>query len=256
MCLIVFSVTKEQSLDHQNPKYSFLLMANRDEYYDRPTNPMDWWKGNNFLAGKDGLAGGTWLGVARDGRFAAITNYKEENADKTFEVSRGRLVADYLKSQGLKGKDYLKAVEGEKYAGFNLLVGDSSGIHCYANRRKGITTLTEGIHALGNRFLNSETKKVIKVKEDFKELVSVGIEEENSFEMMSRESGELKNITQDELRNNDKEEIPYRFIKSDIYGTRCTTFLAIDKSGRVIVSEQTYAKHGKTGSRKDFKFSI
>ena len=137
-----------------------------------------------------------------------------------------------------------------------MLVGDSSGIHCYANRREGIKTLTEGIHALGNRFLNSETKKVIKVKEDFKELVSVGIEEENSFEMMSRESGNLNNITHDELRNNDKEEIPYRFINSDIYGTRCTTFLAIDKSGRVIVSEQTYTKQGKMGSRKDFKFSI
>ena len=115
---------------------------------------------------------------------------------------------------------------------------------------KTITVMVE------RKYSHPVLKKVIKVKEDFKELVSVGIEEENSFEMMSRESGNLNNITHDELRSNDKEEIPYRFIKSDIYGTRCTTFLAIDKSGRVIVSEQTYTKQGKMGSRKDFKFSI
>ena len=254
MCLIVFSIRKEKQESGLDPKYSYVLLANRDEYYERPTTQMDWWSEKNILAGNDNLAGGTWLGIARDGRFAAITNYKEDSSGKDFRYSRGELVIDYLKSINLTGREYLESLKGKNYAGFNLLVGDAFGIHSYSNRRNGIITLEEGTHALGNCFLNSETSKVTRVKKDFDELCASNMSVEKAFEMMVKESGDLKIINKDDLKNSDFEEIPFRFITSEFYGTRCTTFLSIPRDGKISVHEQTYLKKGIIGPRRDFKF--
>jgi len=254
MCLIVFSIRKEKQVAGLDPKYSYTLLANRDEYYDRPTTQMDWWRDKEILAGQDNLAGGTWLGVARDGRFAAITNFKEDISGRDFRYSRGELVINYLESINTMGRDYLESINGENYAGFNLLVGDAFGIHSYSNRRQGIITLKEGTHALGNCFLNSETSKVIRVKEDFDELYASNVNVEKAFEMMVMESGDLKIINKYDLKDNDFEEIPFRFITSEFYGTRCTTLLSILQDGKISVHEQTYLKKGVIGPRKDFKF--
>lgn len=254
MCLIVFSVSRNKNFSAPGLGFSITLVANRDEYYERPTSSMDWWNDEPILAGKDRQAGGTWLGVNKDGRFAAITNYKEEGPSKEYELSRGKLIKDFLREDKLLARDYLASLEGESYAGFNLLVSDSEGIHSFSNRKKGITTLTDGIHALGNRFLNSDTEKVLKVKNDFSKHLNTSMDKEAAFEMMAQDSGNLDAETQLELREKDYEEIPYRFIKSKFYGTRCTTYLSINGSGMINASEQNYSEEGKSGQRKDFEF--
>lgn len=256
MCLIVFSVSRNKNSSASGLGFSITLVANRDEYYERPTSSMDWWSDESFLAGKDCQAGGTWLGVSKDGRFAAITNYKEEGPPKKYELSRGKLIKDFLREDRLLARDYLASLEGENYAGFNILVSDSEGVHSFSNRKKGITTLTDGIHALGNRFLNSDTEKVLKVKNDFSENLNTSMDKEVAFEMMTKDSGNLDAETQLELREKDYEEIPYRFIKSKFYGTRCTTYLSIDGSGMINASEQNYCEEGKSGQRKDFEFLV
>ena len=103
MCLIVFSISKENKLLDSNSRFSITLMANRDEYYERPTSLMDWWNDRPILAGKDESAGGTWLAIGKDGRFAAITNYKE-NGVVDYELSRGKLVTDFLEDKHRSGQ--------------------------------------------------------------------------------------------------------------------------------------------------------
>ena len=73
MCLIVFSISKKKNFKVPGSRFSINLMANRDEYYERPTSSMDWWSNKPILAGRDEQAGGTWLGVSKDGRFAATS---------------------------------------------------------------------------------------------------------------------------------------------------------------------------------------
>ena len=254
MCLIVFSVSKQKNHSSADSRFSIILMANRDEYYDRPTSSMDWWKDKPILAGRDGQAGGTWLGINKNGRFAAITNHKEEALDREYELSRGQLITDFLQEDNLLAKDYLTSLQGSSFAGFNILLSDSEGVHSFSNRREGITTLTEGVHALGNRFLNSNTEKVISIKSDFTDYQQSSKNKDYAFEMMTQNSGSLEAKTQQELKKKDYEEIPYRFIKSNFYGTRCTTYLSIDGSGEINISEQNYSEGGEAGQRKDFEF--
>ena len=255
MCLIVFSISKENKLLDSNSRFSITLMANRDEYYERPTSLMDWWNDRPILAGKDESAGGTWFAIGKDGRFAAITNYKE-NGVVDYELSRGKLVTDFIEDKHRSAKEYFASLKGDSFAAFNLLVSDSEGVHSFSNRREGIVTLTEGVHALGNGFLNADTDKVIKIKDDFIELQKTSTNKDQAFKMMRQYAGNLDVETQEELKKKDYEEIPHRFIKSSFYGTRCTTLFCIDSLGRINTSEQSYSEGGIASQRRDFEFVI
>ena len=123
MCLIALSVEKTKDWNGKD-SYFFIIIANRDEYHERPTTEMHWWSNKQILAGKDEDAGGTWLGTNKEGKFAAITNLKE-NTNSKYLVSRGELVTGFLESD-LSAKSYLEQLESnnEEYAGFNIIVGD------------------------------------------------------------------------------------------------------------------------------------
>ena len=243
MCLIVFSYQENKENSKAFPG-SLILAANRDEYYERPTKSMHWWEPEKILAGKDLQAGGTWLAVSDDGRFAAITNYKELINGKADLKTRGELVSNYITSKGLSSIDYLENIKGINYAGFNLLLGDKKGIYYFSNRTEEIDKLEPGIHAVGNLLLNSQTKKSIKVKNQFKELLQTNPDEVALIEFMKRDSGDLSDLDMAGFKETEHEEIPYRFIKSDFYGTRCTTLLTINPSGKYRITEQNYSKRG------------
>jgi len=243
MCLIVFSYQENKENSKAFPG-SLILAANRDEYYERPTKSMHWWEPEKILAGKDLQAGGTWLAVSDDGRFAAITNYKELINGKVDLKTRGELVSNYITSKGLSSIDYLENIKGINYAGFNLLLGDKEGIHYFSNRTEEIDKLEPGIHAVGNLLLNSQTKKSIKVKNQFKELLQTNPDEVALMEFMKRDSGDLSDLDMAGFKETEHEEIPYRFIKSDVYGTRCTTLLTINPNGKYRITEQNYSKRG------------
>ena len=243
MCLIVFSYQETKESSKAFPG-SLILAANRDEYYERPTKNMHWWEAEGVLAGKDLQAGGTWLGVSDDGRFAAITNYKELTNGGGDLKSRGELVSNYITSKEVSSKEYLDSIKGINYAGFNLLLGDKEGIHYISNRSEEIDKLEPGIHAVGNLLLNSQTKKSVKVKNQFKELLQTNPDEDGLLEFMKDESGDLSDLDIAGFKETEHEEIPYRFIKSNVYGTRCTTLLTIDPNGKYRITEQNYSKRG------------
>ena len=70
MCLILFAI-------NPNYEYKLILAANRDEFFERPTERAEFWgEEEKILAGKDLQKEGTWLGVSKRGRFSAITNFR------------------------------------------------------------------------------------------------------------------------------------------------------------------------------------
>ena len=255
MCLIIFSFKEDSSSNASFPG-SLVLVANRDEYYERPTKNIHWWEEENIiLAGKDLRAGGTWLGISADGRFGAITNYKEileqENCN-----SRGELVTNFLSSKGRSAEDLIKEIKENNYAGFNLLLGDKAGIHYFSNRSQQVGPVQPGIHVIGNLLLDSKTSKSLRAKGGFKELIESGPREKDYFKFMRDDLGDLSDLDTEGFKRNEHEEIPYRFIKSRVYGTRCTTVLTIDKKGNYQVTEQSYSKEGKKMEKISFKFSM
>ena len=255
MCLIALSVVKSRDWNSSSA-YFFNIVANRDEYHDRPTTKMHWWENKNILAGKDKEAGGTWLGTNKDGKFAALTNLKE-NTNIKYSKSRGNLVTGFLESQ-LSAKPYLEEIARKKseYAGFNLIVGDKDGLFYLCNRLDGIFFIPEGVHALGNLKLNSPTKKVEAIKSDLNEVMLSGFSVNKGIEVMKKEYGNLHEKTKKDLQIRDGEEIPFRFISSSIYGTRCTTVFSSSPSGEIQISEQTYLKGGIEGDFVEFSFNI
>ena len=255
MCLIVFSYQENKENSKAFPG-SLILAANRDEYYERPTKSMHWWEPEKILAGKDLQAGGTWLAVSDDGRFAAITNYKELINGKADLKTRGELVSNYITSKGLSSIDYLENIKGINYAGFNLLLGDKEGIHYFSNRTEEIDKLEPGIHAVGNLLLNSQTKKSIKVKNQFKELLQTNPDEVALMEFMKRDSGDLSDLDMAGFKETEHEEIPYRFIKSDYYGTRNTPIITINETGEYKISEQNFSENGKKLEKTSFQFKL
>ena len=117
-----------------HPDYPLIVAANRDEFHARPTRPADWWPDRPAIAaGRDLKAGGTWMGVSRSGRFAALTNYREMVQTDDGAPSRGELVADFLDGS-MSAAAYCRDLDMQAYAGFSLILGDGDAIWFCSNR--------------------------------------------------------------------------------------------------------------------------
>ncbi|MDH5603224.1 MAG: NRDE family protein, partial [Cyclobacteriaceae bacterium] len=103
MCLILLSYKT-------HPRYKLIIGANRDEFYSRPSEPARFWKEfPHLLAGKDLLAGGTWLGMTKTGKIGMITNYREIKSLMSDAPSRGHLLMDYFTGD-TQAEDYLDSL--------------------------------------------------------------------------------------------------------------------------------------------------
>jgi uncharacterized protein with NRDE domain len=166
MCLILFAYQR-------HPRYRLILAANRDEFYARPTAPLGFWADHpQVLAGRDLEQKGTWLGVTRGGRLAAITNYRDPQAIKPNAPSRGHLVSDFLKGS-IPPLDYLQDISASaaRYSGFNLLVGDPSGLFYFSNHGAVMCRLAPGLYGLSNGLLDIPWPKVDQGKQALAALV-------------------------------------------------------------------------------------
>ena len=154
MCLILLSF-------QEHADYKLIVAANRDEFYSRPTAPATFWENENLLAGKDLEAGGTWMGITRDGRISMLTNYRDLSSIKDNPPSRGSLVTDYLKSE-MDARHYLEQVSerGSEYNGFNIISGNVNELHYYGNYQKGVQQIASGVHGLSNALFNTDWPKV------------------------------------------------------------------------------------------------
>jgi uncharacterized protein with NRDE domain len=184
MCLIVFAWKVV-------PGMPMVLAANRDEFFDRPSAPAAWWEDHpQVYAGRDLRGGGTWLGVTREGRFAALTNIRAPSDYRAEAPSRGMLVAEYLSGQATP-EDFIAklASEAHAYNGFNLIVGTQETLIWYNNRRpddaRNGHALAPGIYGLSNDSLDSPWPKVVRTKAQFASLLCQGAPQDAYFEMLT-----------------------------------------------------------------------
>ena len=255
MCLIVLSL---------NPKsdYKLVLTSNRDEFYERPTESMHWWDSSpRVLAGKDKNFDGTWMALSEKGKFAAVTNVREftslSTQKKSLEnlASRGDLVKDFVLSN-YSASEYLNEIDCLNYQGFNLILFDGTdGLIC--SNRGFEKKLNEGeTYAIGNKPIENKSKKILSAEEDFVKILSSEISGENLFEMMQAPVNKPLEFSKAFTKENHGREFPYRFIATDIYGTRSTTSIIIDKNNEAEIEETSFNEDREIVKSKKFKLEI
>lgn len=252
MCLILFSYMK-------HPQYRLVLAGNRDEFYDRPTRSASFWEEDgNILAGRDLQAGGTWLGITRTGRLAAITNYREPEAFNPGAPSRGKLISGYL--QGTSGPcDYLRggAARSALYNGFNIIAADTEKLCYFSNRDGGVKELAPGIYGLSNHLLDTPWPKVALGKKLLGSALNGNIVPEEIFRIL----GDGRKARDSELPKTGvslewERILSSIFITSPIYGTRSSTLITIDYEGGVNFIEHVFNSHPEPVETNKFSFKI
>jgi uncharacterized protein with NRDE domain len=211
--------------------YPLIVAANRDEFHSRPASPAQFWKDKpDILAGRDLQALGTWMGITRAGRFAAVTNYRGAR-EPSAPHSRGALVTGFLNSAN-SAELYVRGVEkdSKQYSGFNLLAADGGELWWISNRDSGPRQLAPGIYGLGNLLLDSP--EVEAAKQRFREALEPAPAVEVLFGVLA------------EAR-----------IVNPEYGTRCSTVLVVAE-GRVRYAERLFTPDGEAGETLQFEFTV
>ncbi|CAM2070671.1 NRDE family protein [Sulfidibacter corallicola] len=243
------------------PRLPLVLVANRDEFYGRPALPLAFWEDEHqILAGRDGTAGGSWLGVNRSGRVAAITNIRNPAERKIFAPSRGLLVRDFLRGHtGEREFMNLLLEKGGDYNGFNLIFGTVSRLYCYDNRTNRIEALGAGIHGLSNDVINTPWPKVAKGKR-FLDGLSMDADEwsvDRLFELLGdREQPDPASLPDTGIGPEWERLLSPIFIVSPIYGSRCGTVLTLDTEGGVYMEERTYFRKPDSYQAHRFQFTL
>lgn len=220
MCLILVAWRK-------HAQFPLVVAANRDEFHARPAAAAAFWKDRpGILAGRDLQAKGTWLGVARSGRFASVTNYRGAH-DPGAAESRGALVTRFL-GNGAPPAAYMAELSPRKnsFSGFNLLAADHNELWWLSNRDGDARKLAPGFYALGNYLL--DTPEVMEVKSRF---ADTAVAVEPLFTLLSTAK-----------------------IVNDSYGTRCSTVLLVSSDGRNQFAERPFDAAGADGSTVRYEF--
>jgi len=235
MCLIVFAY-------NYHPDYKLIFAANRDEFYNRPALPAHFWQDKPILAGKDLKAGGTWCGITRTGKIAAITNYRDLRSVKKNAASRGGIVTDYL--AGLSSHEifcYELKNSAQKYNGYSLIFGDKSGLYFSSNYSAEIIKIENGIHGLSNHLLNTPWFNVRRGKRLLKD--AIGKNEnliDNLFLLLSDKSLSPDDELPDTgLPAKTEKNISSIFVETEGYGTRASTVILIDKNEKALFIEKS-----------------
>jgi uncharacterized protein with NRDE domain len=238
MCLILAALDA-------HPDYALVVAANRDEFYDRPTAPADFWADHpRILGGRDLRAGGTWLAIDRAGRFAAVTNYRQGEREAAAPRSRGHLVSDYLSSEMDGGKHVARVErEADRYNGFNLIAGDTRELHWFSNREGRPRRLGPGIYGLSNHLLDTPWPKVTAGKSALSAVLGGG-----GADLVSGLFALLADRTQvrdDSLPRTGiglawERLLSSAFIASAEYGTRSSTVVLVGRDAAVTFVERSF----------------
>ena len=254
MCLLLVSFNK-------HPDYPVILAANRDEFYERPTESASFWHDHpSILAGRDLRKGGTWMGVNKDGRIAAVTNYREPSQNKPGAISRGSLVSDYLQGEE-SAENYIQRamVQSHAYDEFNLLVGDKQSLFFYCSVEDAYLTLKPSLYGISNGNLDCPWPKVEKGKVAMEKVIQASEkpEPEKLFDLLAD-----KTVAADSELPSTGVSIEWErklsplFVHFESYGTRSSTVLLIDRQGRVSFFERSFDKEGQVVDTRSYEFLI
>jgi len=224
-----------------------VVAANRDEWRERPTQPAQWWADRpHVLAGRDLQAGGTWMGVTSEGRFAAVTNFRDPSDKRSTARSRGELVTDFLAGTESAARflSNLSARDHE-YNGFNLIVGDGLTLLYYGSREGHVRGLERGVYGLSNHLLDEPWPKVTLARREMQAAIEEPDPLPRLFDMLS--SGAVASdvqLPQTGVGVAWERRLSAALITGEDYGTRSSTVLALSAEGETIFEERTRDTEG------------
>jgi len=211
----------------------------------------------DILGGRDQQAGGTWLALHRNGRFATVTNFRDAVPTSAKLRSRGHLITEFLQSER-SSSDYLKGVDADAYAGFNLLVADGNELAYLSNRGGGSKLLPPGIYGVANATLDSPWAKVERSKAAMSALIeSDRANETNLLRLLDdRKKASVSEVETGRLGFKKAHAMTAPFIVQADYGTRCSTVLLRDNKDQSRFTELRFAADGTSSGRSDFRFDV
>lgn len=231
MCVVAFAW-------QAHPRWQLIVAGNRDEYHARPAAALARWDDDpHLIAGRDLQSGGTWLGVSEAGRFVVVTNLRGYGGPEPDRPSRGALVTDLL------GGDDPDGVAIETYNPVNLIAVDTRRAHFLSNRPAALRTdLAPGLYGLSNGTLDEPWPKTLRLKSLLLEWM-MGAADEPARLLDGLREDVLPDIGLDPATPSDVPQEPRHspiFIRNPVYGTRCSSVVAIDRDGRGLFLERRF----------------
>ena len=240
MCLIVLAWKARADLP-------LVVAANRDEWRERPTQPAHWWPDHpGLFAGRDLQAGGTWMGVTRAGRFAAVTNFRDPADKRSTARSRGGLVSEFLLGQEAPRPWLARlAPHASEYNGFNLIVGDGGELWYFGSREGEAREIPPGIHGLSNHLLDEPWPKVVRARLAMEHALS----EHDPAPALFRALAESQGAPDAALPETGvgiawERRLASALITGADYGTRASTVMTVGDAGAISFEERTLAGDG------------
>jgi uncharacterized protein with NRDE domain len=244
MCLVLFAYQPDSEIP-------LIVAANRDEFYARPASGAHYWEdAPHLLAGRDLSAGGTWLGISSNRRFATVTNFAEDTPGEDAAKSRGELVGTFLQTRE-SAHGFAHHIDGPAYRGFNLLLWDGEAL-VYTSNRGATHDLAPGVYGLANAELGARWPKVVR-----------GVAELGQIAPHRIDTAALLGLLADEALPPDA-ALPHRgrpielerrvaptFIRGQEYGTRASTAVIVRRNG-CRFAEQSFAANGVSGPLASF----
>jgi uncharacterized protein with NRDE domain len=258
MCLIVLAWKA-------HPRYPLILATNRDELHARRSAALGYWEGmTNVIGGRDIEKGGSWLAANIDGRWAAVTNFRDGSPASAPSLSRGDLVKNYVLSDQT-AKAYAANVDESlsEYPGCNLLIGEADELYYASNRnesepRSGIRTVSPGIHGLSNHLLNTPWPKVERCKQHMGTLLNSDADAitRSLFELLAdRAIARDTDLPSTGVPLDRERVLSAPFIVAENYGTRASTVLLMDDQGTVQMHERGFGAGGSQIGQRSFSFN-
>ena len=207
-----------------------LLVANRDEFHQRPARALHRWEGQGIVAGQDLQAGGTWLGLARGRRLAALTNYRSASALRPDAPSRGHLVQGFLASQ-VSARTYLEQQlpHCADYNPFNLLVWDGFELLGLESRHARILVLAPGPGGVSNADFGTPWPKLQHLQQGFAQAQALGRAGDDSLLALlaDRTPAPLQALPDTGIGPERELLLSSIFIRSPVYGTRASSVVRV-----------------------------
>lgn len=249
--------------------FPLIIAANRDEFYARPTLPSSFWPtAPHVLAGQDLEAGGTWMGVTRNGKIAALTNVRDLTNVRNDTVSRGELVANWLINYARVLSDddhetatqYLSHIQENRqcYNGYNLVFGDVNHLRVYNNINNSTHTLEKGVYGLSNADLITPWPKVTQGVTALNAYVNStpSIEHHSLFEILAQSNKADDEALPDTGIGYEWEKaLSSIFIQTPEYGTRTSTLLLVDSNNCIHWKERRFSSNGDAEETIEFSFT-
>lgn len=253
MCLLVVAW-------QTHSRYRLVVAGNRDEFHERATAPLGWWSDEpGVLAGRDLRAGGTWLGLSRSGRLGLVTNFRDADATARADApSRGELVPAFLRNAS-GAAAYLDELQARatQYAGFNLLLGDATGLHYYTNvGGTAPRVLGPGIYGLSNHRLDEPWPKLVRTRERF----AAALHDSDPapatlLDLLGDTTPTALDTAPDAGLPADLERaLSAPFVRHERYGTRCSTVVLVKHDGGTTVYERRFEPTGAQSGASRLEF--